>query len=174
MATCVNSLILRCETEADETAIHAINVAAFEQPQEAELVDRLRETAEPFLSWVAELEGEVVGHILFTAVTIDGAAEPPVAGLAPMAVRPGQQGRGIGSALVERGLEACGEAGFGAVIVLGHSDYYPRFGFRPASAWGLRYEVNVPDEVFMAMELRAGSLGDRSGIVRYHPEFTRL
>ena len=170
----MSQLVVRPEAEADQQAIHAVNLAAFGQPMEAELVDRLRPRAAPFLSWVADLEDQIVGHILFTPITIDHSEEPPTAGLAPMAVEPSRQRHGIGSALVERGLSACRKAGFEAVVVLGHPDYYPRFGFRRASRWLLRYETPVPDEVFMALELRQGALEDGGGVVRYHTEFSAL
>ena len=178
----MSEIVIRPERDSDREAIRRINLAAFDGPVEAGLVDRLRSAGCDFLSWVADERGDVVGHILFTPVTIGDPSEtsqqaslgnpPRVAGLAPMAVRPDRQGRGIGSALVERGLAACRDAGFAAVVVLGHADYYPRFGFRPASRWELRYEVDVPDEVFLALELRRGGLAGHRGVVRYHPEFS--
>jgi putative acetyltransferase len=95
-------------------------------------------------------------------------------GLAPLAVTPARQRSGVGSALVRSGLEECARRGFGAVIVLGHASYYPRFGFVPASRFGIRGEYNVPDDVFMATELVPGFLAGKSGTIRYHPEFANL
>jgi putative acetyltransferase len=162
---------IRPERPADVPAIRAVNLAAFEASTEADLVDALRRQADPIVSLVAEAGGTIVGHILFSPATL--AADPGVRimGLAPMAVVPPRQRQGIGSALVRDGLERCRQLGFGAVIVLGHADYYPRFGFTPASRFGLRSEYEVPDDVFMALELDRGVLTGRSGIVRYHPAF---
>jgi putative acetyltransferase len=94
-----------------------------------------------------------------------------ILGLGPMAVRPDRQRRGIGSLLIRRGLARCRALGHGAVVVLGHPDYYPRFGFRPAHLWKLRYEEPVPEEVFMVLELQPGALRDVSGVIHYLPEF---
>jgi len=91
-------------------------------------------------------------------------------GLAPAAVLPAHQGRGIGSALIRRGLEQCRSAGYGAVVVLGEPRYYSRFGFSRAAGRGLSNEYGAHDE-FMVMELRAGALDGISGLVRYAPEF---
>lgn len=93
-----------------------------------------------------------------------------VMGLGPMAVAPAFQRRGIGSLLVRAGLQECASRGCDAVVVLGHPEFYPRFRFRPASAFQLRCEFDVPDEAFMALELRPGSIA-RGGLVRYRPEF---
>jgi putative acetyltransferase len=162
--------VIRSETTADEAAIRQINEAAFGQPLEAELVDALREVAEPFLSLVAEVEGRVVGHILFTPVTIGGGPEPvEVLGLAPMAVAPEHQRQGIGSLLVRHGLGVCQAMGYEAVVVLGHPSYYPRFGFRRASEFRIRFAEPVPDEAFMAIELVPGGLAGVRGTARYHP-----
>jgi len=166
-------MLIRAETPADAPAIHRLNELAFEQPAEADLVDALRLAARPFLSLVAaEEEGEIVGHICFTPVTVgDSQSSLSVAGLAPMAVLPGYQNQGIGSRLVETGLDECRRAGFTLAVVLGHPEYYPRFGFRPASAFGLRSEYDVPDPVFMALELFPGAAEGVSGLVRYHEAF---
>jgi putative acetyltransferase len=124
------------------------------------------------VSLVAKVDDQLVGHILFSLVTVEldtGAYR--AAGLAPMAVLPQFQNQGIGSRLVKAGLEECRQAGYEAVVVLGHPGYYPRFGFRPASVYGLTCEYNVLDEVFMALELREGAWRGRSGKVKYQPEF---
>jgi putative acetyltransferase len=143
-------------------------------------VDALRARGQAMLSLVAVEAPEVVGHILFSPVTIEPVGEPAgessagrvtALGLGPMAVLPTRQRQGIGSLLVRTGLEACRAAGHGCVVVLGHPEYYPRFGFAPASRYGVRWEHPAPDEAFMLLELRAGALGGRGGIVRYQPEF---
>jgi putative acetyltransferase len=162
---------IRPEQAADIGAVRAINRAAFGTSTEADLVDALREQAEPIISLVAEDAGSIVGHILFSPVTLSGAAELRIMGLAPMAVAPAQQRRGIGSALVYAGLEHCKQLGCCAVIVLGHPEYYPRFGFAPASRFGIGCEYEVPDEVFMALELEAGIMRGKSGTIRYHAAF---
>jgi putative acetyltransferase len=164
-------MLLRSERFEDAAAIRAVNAAAFETSAEAELVDILRAQAAPLVSLVAEQAGAITGHILFSPVTLAGAPELAIMGLAPMAVLPAEQGRGVGSALVRAGLERCRQLGCGAVVVLGHADYYPRFGFVRASRFGVGCEYDVPDELFMALELEPGSLRGKSGKIRYHPAF---
>jgi len=160
---------IRSERPEDVASIHRVNELAFGTPAEADLVDALRKDADPFLSLVAVVDGEIVGHILFTPVSVEGACR--MAGLAPMAVLPEHQNRGLGSRLVDAGLAACARLGFGAVAVLGHPEYYPRFGFEPASRHGLRSEYDVPDEVFMVKELEPEALSRCRGLIRYRPEF---
>ena len=168
----LDDLILRPESGLDREAVARVNEAAFGRLTEARLVDALRETNAVALSLVAELDGRVVGHALFTSVRL-GDTDPGRSGgaLGPIAVLPDHQGRGIGGALVRRGLSEIQLAGYPACVLLGHSTYYPRFGFRPASAFGLRCKWPVPDAVFMAIELRDGALADYSGLVEYHPAF---
>jgi putative acetyltransferase len=165
---------IRSERDADAGAIRAVNVAAFDTALEADLVAALRQHARPLVSLVAEDHGAVVGHILFSPVTLDTDPRMAIAGLAPMAVVPARQRQGLGSLLVRRGLEQCRRAGFTACVVLGHAEYYPRFGFANASRLGLRSEYDVPDEVFMARELVPGALDGKSGVIRYHPAFAGL
>jgi len=164
-------MLIRDERETDHAAVHAVNAAAFPTPLEADLVDALRRQAHPLISLVAESNGTILGHILFSPVTLDGRPDLRLMGLAPMAVTPEHQSTGIGSALVRAGLAACKEHGFSAVVVLGHPEYYPRFGFAPAVRWGLRSEYDVPDEVFMALELVPGALRDATGTIKYHEAF---
>ena len=169
-------LQIRPERTEDLPAIHSLNVRAFPSEAEAEAVDALRARGAYLLSLVADFDGIVVGHIFFTPVTIekeDGTFFD-VAGLAPMAVQPELQRRGNGSLLVRAGLEALRQMGFPAVIVLGHAEFYPRFGFLPASRWGIRYASNVPDEVFMALELQPGALTGQSGVAHFQEEFQAL
>ena len=163
---------IRRERQGDAAGIRAVNLAAFDGPDEADIVDHLRRADAARLSLVAESGPEIVGHILFSEVTIGAAAAASGMGLAPMAVLPAEQNRGIGSALVRRGLESLRRDGCPFVVVLGHPAYYPRFGFRPASRHGLRCEYEgVPDEAFMALELTPGALDGASGVARYRPEF---
>lgn len=165
---------IRPEILTDVPRIHAINCAAFETPAEAGLVDVLREQARPVISLVAEMHGAVIGHILFSPVTLDTDPALPLMGLAPMAVALEHQHSGIGSALVRAGLAQCRANGAAGVVVLGHPEYYPRFGFVPATGYGLRSEYDAPDEAFMALELMPGAFAGRKGLVRYHPAFARL
>ncbi|MDD9890981.1 MAG: N-acetyltransferase [Gammaproteobacteria bacterium] len=165
---------IRKEINEDSEKIFALNASAFPSEVEARLVDRLRETATPFVSLLAEEDGEIKGHILFTPVTLDSAPELSMLGLAPMAVAPQFQNSGIGSRLVEAGLEECRKLDTQAVIVLGHPDYYPRFGFVPSVNYGIKSEYDVPDEVFLVRELIPGSLSHKPGIVSYHPAFARI
>ena len=165
---------IRAERPADIAAIRHVNALAFDTGTEANLVDALREQANPIVSLVAE-EGEAMtGHILFSPVTLSSQPDLRIMGLAPMAVVPARQRQGIGSALVRAGLDECRRIGAAAVVVLGHAEYYPRFGFRPASAFGLVSEYEVPDEVFMALELEAGALRGPGGTISYHPAFASV
>jgi putative acetyltransferase len=148
-----------------------MNAAAFETPLEANLVDALRQQAQPLISLVAEDDGAIVGHILFSPVSLAGYGDVKIMGLGPMAVAPDHQREGIGSALVCAGLDRCKQLGFGAVVVLGHPEYYPRFGFLPSSRFGIGCEYEVPEEVFMVMELQLDYLRGRAGTIRYHAGF---
>ncbi|MDH3509004.1 MAG: N-acetyltransferase [Gammaproteobacteria bacterium] len=162
---------IRPEDPSDLAAVHAVNEAAFETSAEADLVDALRGKAQPLVSLVAEVAGSVVGHILFSPVTLAGQSGHMLMGLGPMAVIPQHQRQGIGSALVREGLNRCAALGCEAVVVLGHPAYYPRFGFVPASRYGISSEYDVPDDVFMIMELQPGSLRHVSGEVSYDEAF---
>jgi putative acetyltransferase len=159
------------ERPEDIPGIRHVNQSAFDTAAEADLVDALRQQAHPHVSLVAVDSEAVVGHILFTPVTLSSHPSVPIMGLAPMAVLPERQRQGIGSALVRAGLEACRRLPAVAVVVLGHAGYYPRFGFSPASTFGLTSEYDVPDEVFMALELKPEALRQRPGTIRYHPAF---
>jgi putative acetyltransferase len=165
---------IRGERPGDVGQIRSINLAAFGGAAEANLVDALRTGAEPMISLIAEIDREIVGHILFSPVIISSHPEVLAMGLAPMAVIPPRQRQGIGSALVERGVEECRRIGAAAVVVLGHPEFYPRFGFLPASGFGLRCQYDVPDDAFMAMELARGVLIGKDGVVTYHPAFASL
>lgn len=168
-------ILIRTETLEDHGFVRRINELAFGQPNEADLVDALRVNAGPCISLVAVVDEQVVGHIFFSTVSIESKSGSFTAiGLAPMAVLPEHQNQGIGSQLVREGLKACRQLGEEIVVVLGHANYYPRFGFVPASSQGIRSEYDVPDEVFMIAELTAGALNGRRGLVKYHPEFGKV
>jgi putative acetyltransferase len=164
--------LIRPEQPGDARAIADINDRAFGGADESKLVESIRRSGYPVISLVAEIDGLPAGHILFSPVTVD-VPDPPVAalGLAPMAVLPDYQRQGIGSKLVEAGLNECRRRGCEVVIVLGHTDYYPRFGFRPARLLGLHTEYPDTGDAFMAIELKAGVLAGRTGLARYLPEF---
>jgi putative acetyltransferase len=162
---------VRPERANDRAAVRRVNEAAFGQPDEADLVDAVRSAPEA-ISLVAESDDAVIGHILFTRVTIEAAGRQAEAmGLAPMAVLPEWQRRGVGTALVKAGLAACAASGHEIIVVVGHPSYYPRFGFVPGYSKGMRYDVDVPDEAFMVLELRRGALERVAGVVKYRPEF---
>lgn len=162
--------IVRTEAPGDEDGIRAVNRAAFGREAEAELVDAVREVGATILSLVAVDGGQIVGHVLFTPVAIGGGAG---VALGPLAVHPKWQRQGIGTALVREGLEHVRALGHGAVVVVGDPRYYRRFGFASGSRFGVRWERPVPDEVFMALELRPHALAN-GGICRYHPAFADL
>jgi putative acetyltransferase len=162
---------IRPEQPADYAAIHALLTRAFDGDAEAMLVELLRSRSKAPIALVAVLDGRVVGHVMFSPVTV---ANAPAAfrgiGLAPLAVLPEYQNAGIGSALIRAGLDACRRGGYDTVFVLGHVNYYPRFGFRRAKGHGLDNEYDAPD-AFMVMELKEGALAGVSGLVRYAGEF---
>jgi len=136
------------------------------------LVDEIRRNCRDIVSLVAVSEKEVVGHILFSPVTIPAPDRQVTGmGLAPMAVVPGYQRRGIGSDLVRAGMESLERGGCPFVLVLGHAEYYPRFGFVPGSRHGIRSEWEVPDEAFMIRVLNAQAMEGVSGVAQYRPEF---
>lgn len=163
---------IRPEKPGDITAIREVNRLAFGQDDEGALVDALRDGGHGVVSLVAEDGGRIAGHIYFSRMTLETDGRTiEAASLAPMAVHPERQHQGIGSALVRAGLEACREAGIAAVVVLGHADYYPRFGFSPEAARGLRSPFPGAGDAFMALELVPGALDVRDAAVLYAPPF---
>ena len=163
---------IRKEQPQDIPIIHRVNKRAFGQLLEADLVDRLRRNCKELLSLVAVVGNEIVGHILFSSVRVEGEGTTAEGmALAPMAVLPEYQRQGIGSELVRAGITRLTSSGCAFVIVLGHADYYPRFGFEPASRYGVRSEWEVPDDAFMILVLSESVKQGISGVARYRPEF---
>ena len=163
---------IRSETPGDIDSIRRINLQAFGQKAEASIVDKLRNRNALTISLVATTENEVVGHIAFSPVMIESQCSSfEAVALAPMAVLPAHQRKGIGSQLVRAGLEECRRLGHDIVVVLGHPDYYPRFGFVSAKQKGIDCEFEVPDEAWMVLELREGILRGKSVTVKFQPEF---
>lgn len=162
---------VRKERPGDEGSVREINRRAFETEEEANVVDRLRNTCDGYLAFVATIDEEIVGHILFTPATLDG-SELVGMGLAPMAVDPGFQNRGIGTLLVRQGLAHLRASDCPFVIVLGHPGYYPRFGFEPASARRVTCQwEGVPDEAFMIKVFDFDRFPENGGTARYRAEF---
>jgi putative acetyltransferase len=164
-------LTLRPECKTDHQAIHAVNAAAFPSDLEARLVDALRAAGRLVVSHVAELGGQVVGHVAFSPVTVNAETRPSGGiGLGPAAVAPAFQRRGIGMQLIRAGIEVCRQGDFKFIVVLGDPAYYRRFGFAKASAIGLQNEYGA-DEEFMVLALKPAALADIKGLVKYAPEF---
>ena len=165
--------IVRSETAEDYPAVRQVNELAFGRPNEAVLVDKLRAVAEPQISLVAVKDGQVVGHIFFSPVSIEiSDSASLVLGLGPLAILPEYQQQGLGSQLVREGLKECQRIGCNVVVLIGHPEYYPRFGFVPAKQKELACEYPVPDEVFMLAELKPEAINGRRGLVKYRPEFS--
>ncbi len=165
---------IRGETPGDYEPIAVVNRRAFGQEEEGRLIEKIRGSRgfNPSLSLVAEIESDVVGHILFSPIHIETeSGDVSALALAPMAVLPNFQKRGIGSQLVRAGLDVSRQAGHAIVVVLGHPDYYPRFGFQRASQFGVRSPFDVPDEVFMVQGLSPGAPDTVSGVVKYPSAF---
>jgi len=174
------NIIIRQETQDDYSWVIELTEKAFETLEisdhnEGKLVDTLRK-ANTFieeLSLVAELNGQIVGHILFTPIIINnGEQQFQSLVLAPVSVLPAFQKQGIGAELSLAGHQKAKELGFQSVILIGHPEYYPRFGYKPASTWGIKTHYELPsDDVFMAVELTEGALSNVSGMVIFPPEF---
>lgn len=166
---------IRPEQPGDEPAIHCVHAAAFETDAEAKLVDELRRARAHVVSMVAQVAEQIVGHVLFTKVTVTSdAGDWAALGLAPVAVLPEFQRQGIGTQLCRAALETCRAQGHGVAIVLGHAEYYPRFGFEPAVKRGIRWEHDVPDDAFMVLQLQPGALAGKIGVVRFHQAFAAV
>jgi len=163
---------IREENPDDIAAIREVNNRAFGQDQEGNIVDALRTNGAALLSLVATLDSRVVGHIMYSPITVAG--EVTGAALGPMAVVPHYQRQGIGSKLVETGSLKIKDLGFPFIIVLGHSHFYPRFGFKPASSHGITCEWEVPDDAFMLLVLDDARMRGVSGLAKYRHEFSSV
>jgi len=164
--------IIRREQPQDISKIREVNRRAFGREQEALVVDKLRDNCNTILSLVALAGNEVVGHILFSPAVIEGEnGRLWGSGLAPVAVLPEYQRKGIGSELVQTGVARIKEAGCPYIIVLGYPEYYSRFGFEPASRFGIRSEWDVPDEAFMILMLNRKAMKGITGVAKYREEW---
>lgn len=173
----MDSFFIRPERPDDIPAIFEVNYQAFAHDDEANLVNTLRDAHvfNPELSLVAVCCDRIIGHIMFPPVTIESpAASTPAVALAPLVVHPDYQCLGVGSALIEEGLNACRSFGHRIVIVVGHPGYYPRYGFSSARAHGIIAPFIVADEVFMVMGLVPGALDGIQGTVRYPEAFDAI
>lgn len=167
---------VRQENQSDEKAIAVVNRSAFGGEAEAQLVDVVRQSKSfiPELSLVAEIGERLAGHIMLFHAHLDRQGKHfDVLALAPMSVVPSQSHRGIGSTLLEVALDKAAGLGYKAVVVIGHPDYYQRFGFEHASKWGISSSLSVPEDSITAKELVTGALKG-GGLLIYPPEFTRL
>ena len=160
------------EQPSDVAAIREVNKRAFGQDQEANIVDALRSNNAALLSLVATQNGRVVGHIMYSTASVGG----EVAGVAlgPIAIVPELQRQGIGGKLIETGNQKLKDAGYPFIIVLGHPDYYPRFGFELASRHGIKCEWEVPDNAFMLLVLDEQAMHGVSGLANYRLEFSSV
>lgn len=173
------NVLIRQERKDDYDKVYELVRAAFARADhtnhdEQDLVVRLRNSAAfvSELSLVAEMEGEIVGHILFTrAVIRQGTREHETLALAPLAVTPDYQGKGIGGRLIKAGHRVAQELGFKSGLLVGHPAYYPRFGYRPAETFGIVTDLELPADVFMACELTEDGLDGVQGRVEFAPEF---
>jgi len=163
---------IRPFTASDADAVFEVHRRAFDgRTEESHIVQRLHDADRAVVSLVAVANDRIVGHVLFSPTTVDECGEPiELVGLAPVGVLPEDQNEGVGSLLIQHGLEACREAGVDAVVVLGDPGFYARFGFERASEYGLGNEYGA-DEGFMVKPLHDGTLDDVEGVVRYQPEF---
>lgn len=163
---------VREERPEDRAAVREVNLRAFKQEGEPRLVEQLHDHGRVTLALVAVDDGRVVGHVLFSPVTIeDGEVVHHGIGLAPLAVLPEYQNRGIGSLLTRAGLKILRERGEPLVVVLGHANYYPRFGFEPTHRHGIRWELEAPPEAFMVVFLDEEAKRHIRGVVKFCPEF---
>jgi len=170
---------LRTETPSDYQQVEELIAAAFQTAEftdhrEHLLVARLRKTPSfiPELSIVAEWNDQLIGHILLTKIQISNKSKNVQSlALAPVSVLPDFQRKGLGAALIQAAHQVATKLDFGSVILLGHADYYPRFGYQKASTFNILLPFEAPDENCMAIELFVGALKDVSGTVVYDPAF---
>jgi putative acetyltransferase len=163
---------IREERPGDVASIRELNRLAFGQDQEGNIVDALRSNGAASLSLVATLNGRLVGHIMYSPASVGGRVTG--AALGPMAVLPAHQRQGIGTQLVEAGSRTLKNRGCPFIIVVGHAEYYPRFGFEAASRHGITCEWEVPDDVFMLLVLDQAQMQGVAGLAKYRPEFSTV
>ena len=162
---------IRPEQIGDYDQVYQVQTAAFGKTAEANLVNQLRQMAQPLISLIAESDAQIIGHVMFSPVTLPPHDGLNLMGLGPVAVSPTWQKQGIGRDLINAGLSICQDMGIDAVAVLGHPSYYPRFGFVPSVQFGIKSQYDVPDDVFMMMELNQHSLAGKNGTIYYHDAF---
>jgi putative acetyltransferase len=169
-------MIIRTETTADFEEVFKLHYLAFgNREDESRLIERIR-VSEGFvseLSVVAELNNEIIGHLLLSKASVEEKEKThSVIVLAPIAVKPSCQKQGIGSSLIKEGFERCKKLGYNSIFLIGHPSYYPKFGFQPARKLGFELsQFNVPDEVFMVCELKEGALQNIKGELKYPNSF---
>jgi putative acetyltransferase len=161
---------IRDERPSDAPSIHAVNTRAFGRDREANIVDALRSNNAVSLSLVAIREGKLIGHVMYSPVSV---GEATGAGLAPLAVLPEHQRCGIGSDLVRVGKRRLEATGCRFIVVLGHPSFYLRFGFSPAGTYGISCQWNAPDDAFMVAMLSEPA-ADLKGVAKYRPEFSTV
>jgi putative acetyltransferase len=168
-------ITIRSERPEDKDAVYAVNRAAFGREDEARLVDTMRQAGDLSLSLVALVAGRIVGHVAFSSVTIQhNPTGLMVLGLAPIAVLPDYQRQGVGKALILEGLAQCRAMGTDAIVLVGHTSYYPRFGFLPASRYDLKYKGEDFGDAFMILEITQGAAAQLSGRVDYVAAFDEV
>lgn len=168
---------IRPELDKDFKEIRSITQRAFNNEEEPDLIEAIRESEYYIndLSLVAEKAGKVVGYIMFSRIRVVGDNDgTDVLSLAPMAIDPDMQNRGIGTELLKNGIKKCRLLGYRIIIVIGHPEYYPRFGFVPARDVGFEVPFDVPDEAFMVAGLVDGALEGTGGMVVFSPPFDGL
>ena len=170
-------ITIEAETEGDYEQITRLHAIAFNGDGEARLVEKLRRTPIyiPELSLVAKYRNAIIGHILFYPIKINTCRKKCNSlALAPVSVIPSFQNRKVGSRLIKEGLEKAQKLGFKSVIVVGHPEYYPRFGFEKASKYGISAPFHVPDNALFAIELQKDGLKNCSGIIEYPSEYNEI
>ncbi len=168
-------MVIREEQASDIDNIYQINSDAFGRDAESKLVNVLRKNVESHISLVAQIGEDLVGHIMFTPVELTGCRDKlTIMGLAPLAILGKFQRSGVGSSLVNAGICRCREQGYGAIVVLGHPHYYPKFGFIPSVNFGITCEYDVSDDKFMTLELIEGSLKNVGGLIKYNEAFSNV
>lgn len=172
----MNTILIRPEQKGDDAAVAALVEEAFRgqdfsDHREHFLVDRLKQSKEFAFALVAEKQGEIVGYILFSKLSFNERTSTQCLSLAPVAVKPAYQKQGIGIQLIEKAHQYAKEQGYGAVILLGHPSYYPRFGYKPLDAFGLKLPFEAPADCCMALELSSNALQDTQGTAIYASAF---